>query len=74
MSCPRDCTPATSPSVLPLEGAALSSQVGVLMSIAQPLELATNSHSIIFDNLSTMPAWLCDELCRVITGSQPSTP
>jgi hypothetical protein len=29
---------------------------------------ATHSHLIAFDNLSTVPAWLSDALCRLATG------
>jgi hypothetical protein len=30
---------------------------------------ATNSHVIAFDNVSGMPAWLSDALCRIATGA-----
>ncbi len=30
--------------------------------------VATNSHVVVLDNLSTIPRWLSDALCRAVTG------
>jgi len=34
---------------------------------------ATNSHVLVFDNLSGLPAWISDTLCRIATGGGYAT-
>ena len=34
---------------------------------------ASNGHVLAFDNLSGLPAWLSDTLCRLVSGGAFST-
>lgn len=37
-------------------------------SITELAQLASHNYSVYFDNLSNMPIWLSDSLCRLVTG------
>ena len=37
-------------------------------SIAELVQLASHNYAVYFDNLSSMPVWFSDSLCRLVTG------
>ncbi len=37
-------------------------------SITELAQLASHNYSVYFDNLSVLPVWLSDSLCRLVTG------
>ena len=70
------------------QGSAKSTTMRIVRSVIDPLEApartlprserdlhveAAHSHLLAYDNVSAIPAWLSDALCRVSTGSGMST-
>ncbi len=83
LACLRDCGPYPVLVLSGEQGSAKSTFSGILRALVDPntaplralpredrdlFIAATNGHVLAFDNVSGLPAWLSDTLCRLATG------